>query len=104
MNPDKLFNYLDGKLSSDEREKFEDELLRDPQLQREFAMARKIHDRMSGSEREVILDEPSAGAARGRQIMRRVTIVFVALIFLNTIVGVVVIGLLESKRRRTTTA
>jgi len=101
MSPDKLFNYLDGKLSADEREKFEDELLRDPQLQKEFAIARKIHDRMSGPEREVILEEP-AGASRGRQMIRRVMIVFLALIFINTVLGVVVIGMMESKKRAAT--
>jgi hypothetical protein len=100
MNPDKLFNYLDGNLSATEREEVEDQLIRDPELQRQFAMARKIHERMSGDVREVILDEPS-GAARGRKIVRRITIVFLALIFLNTIVGVVVIGLLENKKRQT---
>ena len=61
MNPDKLFNYLDGKLSSTEREELEDQLIRDPELQREFAMARNIHQRMSGEFREVILDEPTSG-------------------------------------------
>ena len=90
MNPDRLFNYLDGKLPAAEREKFEDELLRDPQLQKEFAIARKIHERMSGPEREVILDEPP-GAARSRQMIRRIMIVFLALVFINTLIGVVVI-------------
>jgi len=101
MNPDKLFYYLDGKLPAAEREKFEDELLRDPQLQKEFAIARKIHERMSGPEREVILDEPP-GAARSRQMVRRIMIVFLALIFINTVIGIVVIGMLESKKRQAT--
>jgi uncharacterized protein (UPF0333 family) len=100
MNPDKLFNYLEGKLPPQEREKLEDELIRDPELQRQFAMARKIHERMSGNVREVILDEPPPAAVRGRQIMRRVMIVFLALIFVNTIVGVIAIGLLENKRQK----
>lgn len=104
MNPDKLFNYLDGKLSGEEREKFEDQLLQDPQLQREFTVARKIHERMSGPAREVVLDEPDSNAMRGRQIMRRVMIVFLALIFINTLAGVIGIGLLQSKRRQTAEA
>src|SRR3954470_22086139 len=103
MNPDKLFNYLDGKLSPTEREQLEDQLIRDPELQRQFAMARKIHERMSGDAREVIMDEPP-GASRGRQIVRRITIVFLALIFINTVVGLVVIGLLENKKRQTKAA
>jgi hypothetical protein len=104
MNPDKLFNYLDGKLSSQEREELEDQLIRDPELQREFAMARRIHQRISGDAREVILDEPPTGAARSRQIVRRIMIVFLALIFLNITGGLVVIGLVENKRRHAQTA
>jgi hypothetical protein len=103
MNPDNLFNYLDGKLSAAEREKLEDQLIRDPELQRQFAMARKIHDRMTGDAREVLLDEPPIRADRSRQIMRRVTIVFLTLVFINTIVGVVAIGLLENRRHRVQT-
>lgn len=104
MNPDRLFNYLDGKLSPSEREKLEDQLIRDPELQRELAIARKIHDRMSGDAREVLLDEPPSGADRSRRIMLRVMIVFLALIFINTLVGVVAIAMLESKRHRTQAA
>jgi anti-sigma factor RsiW len=104
MNPDKLFNYLDGKLSPTEREAFEDQLVRDPELQREFAIARRIHDRTSGEVREVLLDEPPSGADRSRQMVRRITIVFLTLIFINTLVGVIAIGLLESKRRNARTA
>jgi hypothetical protein len=36
--------------------------------------------------------------------MRRITIVFLALIFINTVVGVAVIGLLESRRKKNRTA
>ena len=103
MNPDKLFNYLDGKLSPPEREAFEDQLIKDPELQRQFAMARKIHERMSGSSREVILDEPPPEAKGGKQFMRRMMIVFLALIFVNTVAGVIAIGLIESKRRQNRT-
>src|SRR4051812_46273050 len=98
MNPDKLFNYLDGKLSATEREKLEDELIRDPELQRQFAMARKIHERTSGESREVVLDEPPVGSVRSKRLMRRIMIVFLALIFINTVAGVVAIGLLEKRR------
>jgi anti-sigma factor RsiW len=104
MNPDQLFNYLDGRLLPKEREELEDRLIRDPQLQREFAVARKIHQGMSGDAREVILDEPPPGGVRGRQIVRQITIVFVVLIFLNILGGLVVIGVVENKRHRTQTA
>ncbi|HJT82609.1 MAG TPA: hypothetical protein VJ719_15540, partial [Chthoniobacterales bacterium] len=100
MNPDKLFDYLDGKLSTPDREKLEDQLIRDPELQRQFAMARKIHERMSGNVREVILDEPPSGAVRGKQIVKRITIVFVALVFLNTVIGLIAIGMIQNKRHQ----
>lgn len=100
MNPDKLFDYLDGKLSSQEREKLEDQLIKDPELQRQFAMARKIHERMSGNVREVILDEPRPAADRGRQMIRRAMIIFLVLIFLNTVIGLIAIGLIHNKRHQ----
>src|ERR1700719_1962695 len=103
MNPDKLFDYLDGRLSPTEREELEDKLIRDPELQREFAMARRMHQRMSGDAREVILDGPPTGAARSRQIMRRIMIVFLALTFLNITGGLVVISVVENKRRHAQT-
>ena len=43
MNPDKLFDYLDGKLSPDERAELEEQLLSDPHLRRELTVARQIH-------------------------------------------------------------
>src|SRR6266567_4152458 len=38
MNPDKLFDYLDGKLSSNELAELEERLLSDPQLRRELVV------------------------------------------------------------------
>ena len=100
MNPDKLFDYLDGKLSPEQREKLEDQLIKDPELQQQFAVARKIHERMSGNVREVILDEPPPGADRGRKMVKRVTIVFIALVFLNTVIGLIAIGMIHNKRHQ----
>ena len=40
MNPDKLFDYLDGKLSPADRTALEEKLMSDPQLRREFNVAR----------------------------------------------------------------
>src|SRR5438105_1168611 len=39
MNPDKLFDYLDGKLSATERVALEERLASDQQLQRELAVS-----------------------------------------------------------------
>ena len=99
MSPDKLFDYLDGKLSADQREQLEEQLLRDAQLQQQFAIARKIHERMSGNIREVVVDQPPPGADRARRMMRRITAIFLALIFINTVAGVIAIAVVESKRR-----
>jgi anti-sigma factor RsiW len=42
MNPDKLFDYLDGRLPAPERAALEKQLISDRQLQRELAVARQI--------------------------------------------------------------
>ena len=48
MNPDKLFDYLDGRLPGAERAALEQQLISDKQLQRELALAREIHAGMRG--------------------------------------------------------
>ena len=48
MNPDKLFDYLDGRLPAAERAALEEQLISDRQLQRELAVARQIHAGMHG--------------------------------------------------------
>ena len=55
MNPDKLFDYLDGRLSAAERAALEDQLISDQQLQRELAVARRIQAAMGDGSREVLL-------------------------------------------------
>jgi hypothetical protein len=55
MNPDKLFDYLEGRLSPKERAALEEQLMSDKQLQREFAVARQIHAGMRGESREVLM-------------------------------------------------
>ncbi len=55
MDPDKLFDYLDGRLSAAERAALERQLISDRQLQRELAVARQIHAGMHGDSREVLL-------------------------------------------------
>jgi anti-sigma factor RsiW len=46
MNPDKLFDYLDGKLPDHERKAVEERLMSDPTARREFDVARRIHASM----------------------------------------------------------
>jgi anti-sigma factor RsiW len=41
MNPDKLFDYLEGRLPASERAALDERLISDNQLQRELAVARQ---------------------------------------------------------------
>ena len=73
MNPDKLFDYLDGKLPDHERKALEDRLMSDPTARREFNVARRIHSSMreNGSDRAEFFDDLSdESAARGRRLAR----------------------------------
>ena len=97
MSPDKLFNYLDGKLSAQERAALERQLATDEHSQRELAMAREIHSRMRDS-REVLLEDETT-AARGAILGRRVAIAFAALVFMNVLFGLYAIAFMKTKSR-----
>src|SRR3989442_1057108 len=82
MNPDKLFDYLDGKLPPSERAELEEQLMADAQLRRELVTAREIHSGMRKSSE--VLDEPIPGLEqRGAILGRRVAIAFSVLVFAN---------------------
>ncbi|PYL85433.1 MAG: hypothetical protein DMF17_08570 [Verrucomicrobia bacterium] len=68
MSPDKLFDYLDGKLSTRERAELEQRLTSDQQLQSELAVARRIHASMRGDSREVLLPAQKWRAASERPL------------------------------------
>ena len=72
MSPEKLFDYLEGKFSDDERAAFEEQLATNPQLQRELAIAREMHRRARGS-REVVGDQdpdiPLPAKGLGRKVI-----------------------------------
>ena len=88
MNPDKLFDYLDGKLPDWERVQLEKQIADDPQLQKEFAAARRIHSSMRGESREVLLDDDDPALhERGRRMALRVGTAFVVLIAVNVGIG-----------------
>jgi anti-sigma factor RsiW len=97
MDPDKLFDYLNGKLSDSEREEIERQLATDPYLQRELAMAREIHSRMHDSREVVIPDNMIVN--RGAVLGRRVATAFAVLVFLNVLFGLYAIVFMEKKRR-----
>lgn len=103
MNPDKLFDYLDGKLSPADRDELEKKLASDHQLQRQLAIAREIHRGMRASQgaREVIPSaEDLAAAQRGGRLGRRIATACIALVLLNVLFG---LGVIAAKNKKRTT-
>ena len=92
MNPDKLFDYLDGKLSPADRAQLEEKLMSDEQLRKQFNIAREIH-RSGGGSREVVVqsDDPAEMERRGK-LGRRIATVAIVLVFLNVAIGLAVIA------------
>src|SRR4051794_20898287 len=90
MSPEKLFDYLEGKFSTEQRAAFETELAANPQLQRELAIAREMHQRARGS-REVVGDQDPDIPLPPKALGRKLLTAFAALVLLNVIVGVVFI-------------
>src|SRR5919106_3958911 len=97
MNPDKLFDYLEGRLSRTERDALEEQLTSDKQLQREFAVARQIHMGMHGESREVVLPAPPVVPEHGRKMAIRIGVAFMVLMFVNVGIGLYFIFWHESK-------
>ena len=97
MNPDKLFDYLDGRLNSSERAALEEQLISDKQLQREFAVARQIHAGMRGESKEVVLPAPPDVSEQGRKMAIRIGVAFMILMFVNVGIGLWFIFRHESK-------
>lgn len=97
MNPDKLFDYLEGRLSPDERAILEERLISDKQLQREFAVALQIHKEMRGDSREVLLPPRTDVTDQGRKVALRVGTAFIILMALNVGFGLWLIARHETK-------
>ncbi len=97
MNPDKLFDYLEGRLSASERAALEDRLISDKQLQRELAVARQIHAGMHGDSREVLLAAKPEMTEQGRKMALRVGTAFIILMAVNVAFGLWLIVRHESK-------
>jgi hypothetical protein len=97
MNPDKLFDYLDGKLPPEQRAELERQLATDKHLQRELVMAREIHSRAENVPEVMLVAEANPG--RGAILGRRVAIAFAVLVFMNVLFGLYAIGFMENKRR-----
>jgi len=97
MNPDKLFDYLEGRLSPKERAALEEQLMSDKQLQREFAVARQIHAGMRGDSREGVLPAQPDVPEQGRKMAIRIGVAFMVLMFVNVGIGLWFIFRHESK-------
>ena len=87
MNPDKLFDYLEGRLSPTERSALEERLMSDKQLQQELAVARHIHAGMRGESREVELPPPEDVSEKGHKMAIRVGAAFMILVAVNVGIG-----------------
>jgi hypothetical protein len=87
VNPDKLFDYLDGRLSPTERASLEKQLMSDKQLQREFAVVRQILAGMRGDSREVVLPPAPDVSEQGRKMAIRIGVAFMVLMFVNVGIG-----------------
>jgi hypothetical protein len=97
MNPDKLFDYLEGRLTSSERSALEEQLMSDKQLQREFAVARQIHAGMRGDSHEVVLPAPPDASEQGHKMAIRIGVAFMVLMLVNVGIGLWFIFKHESK-------
>ena len=97
MNPDKLFDYLEGRLPSAERIAMEDQLISDQQLQRELAVARRIHAGMHDGSREILLTAQADETRRGRKMALRVGAAFIVLMGVNVAAGLWIIAHHERK-------
>ena len=97
MNPDKLFDYLEGRLTPKERAALEDQLMSDKQLQREFAVAQQIHAGMRGETREVVIPAPVDISENRRKMAIRLGVAFMVLMFVNVGIGLYFIFWHESK-------
>jgi hypothetical protein len=97
MNPDKLFDYLEGRLSPAERAALEEQLIYDKQLQRELAVARQIHAGMRGDSREVVLPARPDVTEQGRKMALRVGVAFIILMAVNVGFGLWLIARHETR-------
>ena len=97
MNPDKLFDYLEGRLADSERAALEEQLIYDRQLQRELAVARQIHAGMRSDSREVLLPPEPDISEHTRKMALRVGVAFIVLMAVNVAFGLWLIFRHESK-------
>jgi len=84
MTPEKFFDYLEGKLPPVEKEGLERALISDPELQKEFVIAREIHRGMQRSPND---QTDSVATRRAGMRGRQVAAAFAVLVALNVFFG-----------------
>ena len=101
MNPDKLFDYLDGKLPPNERADLEERFMSDPEARRELAVARQIHANMGGDSHEIVGfgEVATASSERGAVLARRIMTVFIVLVVANVTFGIYAIFFMKNRQR-----
>lgn len=93
VNPDKLFNYLDGKLPEHERLAVEEELMNSSESRREFEVARRIHSAThAGRENFEIIDERQDTRPPGRRAARQILLATLVLVAVNVVLGLLYIA------------
>jgi hypothetical protein len=98
VNPDKLFDYLDGRLPEQERRALEEELMNSGEARREFEVARKIHSATHGGREHLeIVAEPVVDPGRGKQAARQILLATLVLVAVNVFLGLLYIAHHESK-------
>jgi anti-sigma factor RsiW len=98
VNPDKLFDYLDGKLNEPERRALEEELMNNAEARREFDVARRIHSATRGSRENLeVIDEGALEARGGKSAARQILLAALVLVAVNVLVGLLYIAHHESK-------
>ena len=85
MTPEKFFDYLEGKLPPDEKERLERALIADPELQRQFVSARQIHRGLQRPADETA--KVTRAGVRGRQL----AVAFAVLVAMNVALGLIYI-------------
>lgn len=98
MNPDKLFDYLDGRLPEHERHVVEELLMNDAEARREFEVARRIHAATGGGREHLeIVGEIVGDQSRGRRVVRQILLATLVLVAVNVLLGLLYIAHHESK-------
>ena len=98
MNPEKLFDYLDGNLPAREHAELEERLATDPQLQRELALAQEMHRRGRRGAREVLgesdeLEVPPPSGKLGRRLAAAFALL--VLVVILPVIGVYLLTLFD---------